>query len=264
MHLSLNSQPAAVSQTTIVPTLAQRMALRERPAGRPVMRQCWDRLLFLHWRVAPDVIQSRLPRGLTVDTFNGDAWLGVVPFFMRGIRIRGLPSIPTATNFLELNLRTYVHDDSGTPGVWFFSLDANSRLTVQGARAWFRLPYSFARMTATIDSAADAVDYQWHRRGSPPETASQFSYRPAERPVRTATAESLEFFLVERYLLFARGRGDRLYRGRVWHPPYPIVDAEVTHWDDHVIQLNGFDGTRRPPDHVLMSPGVEVDVFALY
>jgi uncharacterized protein YqjF (DUF2071 family) len=244
------------------PTWDQRLALRDRLPGRPVMTQCWDRLLFLHWRVPADGIQARLPPGLTVDTCEGDAWLGIVPFFMRDIRIRGLPPIPTAANFLELNLRTYVYDERGIPGVWFFSLDANSWLTVQGARTWFRLPYRSSRMSALLDDASDAVDYRAHRRGAALEAASRFHYRP-RGPARTAEPGSLEFFLIERYLLFSLGRRGRLFTGRVWHEPYAFADAQLDAWDDRLLGLNGFDSLGRPPDHAVVSRGVCVDVFGL-
>jgi hypothetical protein len=226
------------------------------------MRQTWQHLLFLHWRIDPEVIQARLPKGLTVDCFDGAAWLGIVPFFMRNIRIRGLPPIPTATNFLELNLRTYVYDERGRPGVWFFSLDADSRLTVWGARSWFRLPYQHARISAAVDPASSEIDYHWQRRSAPAETAARFRYRPASL-LRTAEPGTLEFFLIERYLLFAAGRGDRLCTGRVWHPPYSIAEAAVPLWNAQLVQLNEFPPVAGPPAHAAYSPGVQVDIFGL-
>ena len=237
-------------------------ALRDRPAGRLAMRQCWDRLLFLHWRVPPELIQPRLPNGLTVDTFGGDAWLGVVPFFMRGIRLRGWPAIPTTSSFLELNLRTYVVDERGVPGVWFFSLDANSWLAVQGAKLLYGLPYRYATMSAAVDLERDEVDYRSHRRGTPIKTASRFVYRPGI-PLRTAEPGTLEFFLIERYLLYSCDRRGKLYTGRVWHEPYRFADAEVTLCDDRLLMLNGFPEQGCPPDHAVVAPGVEVEVFAL-
>ena len=106
-----------------------------------MMHHAWRDLLFLHWRVDPERIQRTLPPGLTVDVFDGAAYVGIVPFFMCDIRPRGLPAMPGLSNFMELNVRTYVHDAQGTPGVWFYSLDCNSRLTVWGARRFFHLPY---------------------------------------------------------------------------------------------------------------------------
>ena len=113
-----------------MPTAAQRLAARERPQGFPVMRQRWSGLLFLHWPVEISLIQKRLPPGLHVDTFDGQAWLGVVPFFMQRVRPIGLPPVPWLSWFLELNVRTYVHDDAGNPGVWFFSLDCDQPVAV--------------------------------------------------------------------------------------------------------------------------------------
>ena len=110
------------------------------------MYQRWDRLLFLHWEYSPDAIQETLPPGLSVDTFEGRAFLGVVPFFMRNIRPRVLPAVPYLSNFLECNVRTYVHDENGVPGVWFFSLDTNRWLAYKIARIAFRLPYYWAAM----------------------------------------------------------------------------------------------------------------------
>ena len=112
------------------------------------MRQCWSGLLFLHWPVDPAMIQSRLPDGLFVDTYDNKAWLGVVPFFMDRVRPVMLPPVPGLSWFLELNVRTYVHDAQGRPGVWFFSLDCNQPLAVEIARRFFHLPYEHAAMKA--------------------------------------------------------------------------------------------------------------------
>ena len=128
------------------PTMAQREAMRRRPKRGPVMYQRWYDLLFLHWAWDAAEIQATLPAGLTVDTFDGQAWLGVVPFAMSGVRPRGLPAVGGLSAFLELNLRTYVHAADGTPGVWFYSLDCEQRLAVMIARTLFGLPYRHARM----------------------------------------------------------------------------------------------------------------------
>jgi uncharacterized protein YqjF (DUF2071 family) len=244
------------------PTPQQRLAARERPVGRPVMWQEWRDLLFLHWRIDPDIVQARLPPGLTVDCYDGAAWLGVVPFFMRNIQIRPWPRIPTATNFLELNLRTYVHDAHGKPGVWFFSLDANSALTVWGARAWFHLPYYRAVMSAVVDPATRSIDYRCHRRGTEAGRATRYVYRPKRLP-SVAEPETLEWFLIERYILFSEVRPGVLATGQVHHPPYTFAPAEVSAWSAEPIRLGGFDIGDSPPDHGVVSPGVGVDVFGL-
>jgi hypothetical protein len=132
----------------MIPTLNQRLAHRDKPSAFPVMRQRWSRLLFLHWPMEPDVIQATLPPGLTVDTFDGRAWIGVVPFFMERIRPVFCPPVPGISWFLELNVRTYVHNEQGNSGVWFYSLDCNQPLAVEIARRLFHLPYQHAEMKA--------------------------------------------------------------------------------------------------------------------
>ena len=149
------------------PSPEDRLVARERPATSPVMFQTWSRLAFLHWALDPEVVRPEVPVNLHLDLHEGRAWVGVVPFAMRKIRPRGLRAVPGISNFLELNLRTYVHDDEGRPGVWFFSLDASQPLAVWVARSRFRLPYHHARMHETRDEAG-WIDYRSHRRGNPP------------------------------------------------------------------------------------------------
>lgn len=238
------------------PTGAQRLAARLRPAGRPVLYQQWRDLLFLHWAYPAAAIQATLPEGLFVDTFGGRAYLGVVPFFMRNIRPRFLPAVPGLSHFMELNLRTYVHDRGGVPGVWFYSLDANQPWAVRIARRFFHLPYEHAQMQSRRTSEG-RIRYESRRRG----VRCLFDYAPGAS-LPPAAPDSLEFFLVERYLLYARTPGG-LRRGVVHHPPYPLCHAEVTAGDDELLALNGFTRTGRPPDHVLLSRGVDVSVFPL-
>lgn len=245
------------------PTLKQRLAERTRPPGSPVMRQCWDRLLFLHWKWEPRLIQRTLPAGLAVDVHDGHAWVGLVPFFMRRVRPRGLPAVPGLSNFLELNVRTYVHDAQGRPGVWFYSLDANQWLAVKLARALFHLPYEHATMSAAVDAKRDEVDYRTQRQGA--GEPSRFVYRPTTGAVpHEAAAGSQEFFLVERYRLFAHDEEkDELYTGRVHHAPYQITPAEVPEWSDTALRMAGLPGRRRAPDHVCLARSVEVEVWPL-
>lgn len=229
------------------------------------MHQTWQRLLFLHWRHEPEVLQRKLPPGLWIDTFDNAAWVGVVPFFMRNIRLRGLPPIPTATNFLELNLRTYVYDANGTPGVWFFSLDASSRLAVLGGRWWFGLPYWRALMSARIEPDGGEfgrVRFESLRVGAATDRASLFEYAPAGA-LQEASPGSLEFFLIERYVLFSAKRSGALRQGRVFHSPYRFAAADGPGWDEHLPVLEGLPATGRPPDHAVAAPGVDVEVFRL-
>jgi uncharacterized protein YqjF (DUF2071 family) len=237
------------------------LAERDRPAGRPVMRQQWAQLLFLHWTWDAAAVQRTLPAGLTVDTFDGRAWIGLVPFFMRRVRPAGCPAVPGVSDFLELNVRTYVHDARGRPGVWFYSLDCNQWLAVKVARTFFHLPYEHATMSAVVDATTGEVDYAAGRRGQAEE--SRFLYRAAGAG-QAAVPSSLEFFLVERYTLFAHAaRRDRLYVGRVAHAPYQVAGAEVPVWDDGMMRLAGFDPAGRPPEHRCTAAAVDVDVFPL-
>jgi len=189
----------------------------------------WEELLFLHWPVEAAVLQERLPAGVEVETFAGSAWLGVVPFRMARTRWRCMPPLPTAHRFPELNVRTYVRAGARS-GVWFFSLDAASRLAVAGARASFGLPYFHAAMSC--ERQGQAVHYASERRngsGAPLRFAASWS---ARGPVSTAAKRSLEHFLVERYCLFALRRG-QLVCGDIAHAPWRFAsaDVQITHND---------------------------------
>ena len=230
--------------------------VRQQPQRSPVMYQRWEKLAFLHWRWAPEIIQRTLPAGLTVDTFQGDAWLAIVPFFMRGIRPRFCPPVPGISDFLELNVRTYVRAAQGRHGVWFYSLDCDQPLAVCTARTFFHLPYQHARMSAP--QSEGWIDYHCQRRG---ESPSRFRYR-LNAQTRLAEPGTLEFFLAERYLLLSQTpRGLRC--GQVHHTPYPLADVELDTWDVNPLLQAGFDNPNRPPDHLIGSPGVDVKVYAL-
>ena len=230
------------------------------------MRQTWDHLLFLHWAWDAAAVQRTLPAGLTVDTFDGRAWVGLVPFFMRRVRPAGLWAVPGISDFLELNVRTYVHDARGRPGVWFYSLDCNQWLAVKIARTFFHLPYEHAEMAATVDAASGEVSYRARRKGLGAGEAgreSRFRYRAVSRGVEAAVGTK-EFYLAERYTLFAHdaGRG-RLWAGRVAHAPYRLSAADVPEWDETMMRLAGFDPRGRAPDHVCAAETVDVEIFPL-
>lgn len=191
-------------------------------AGPWAIAMTWHDLLFAHWRVDPDELQRWMPPGLEVETFDGAAWLGVVPFYMSHVRARCLPSIPGTSAFPELNVRTYVTDGESR-GVWFFSLDAHSRLAVQAARRTFHLNYQYARMRYQ-PGPAGWVDYHSERAAGP--AAFTGRYRPAGEPF-TAADDSLEAFLTERYCLFAADARGRLFRGDIAHQPWRLQSAEA-------------------------------------
>ena len=187
-----------------------------------VMHQRWTNLLFAHWPVPPERLRDLLPPSLTLDTFEGQAWVGVIPFYMSNVRPRYVPPLPWVSAFCELNVRTYVRVGDRT-GVWFFSLDASNPLAVRAARAAVHLPYYDASMR--MDIARDGfVHYRSDRthRGAP---AARFiaTYRP-EGPVSPARPGTLEHFLVERYVLFS-STPQGLVDVKIAHPPWPLQRA---------------------------------------
>jgi uncharacterized protein YqjF (DUF2071 family) len=240
------------------PTESQRLLLRGRPAARAVGRQRWSDLLFLHWRVDPRTVQATLPPGLFVDTFAGAAYVGVVPFRMQRVRPIGLPPLPWLSWFLELNVRTYVHDGQGGAGVWFYSLDCNQPVAVALARRFFHLPYEHAAMHARSSDAG------WHYRSRRRNgAAGDAEYAWGESaPGAAALPGSLEFFLVERYLLFARDPAGTLHRGRVHHPPYRIHVPRLDAWSKAPLTAAGFNVPGAPVS-VLAAQPVDVTVHAL-
>jgi uncharacterized protein YqjF (DUF2071 family) len=180
----------------------------------------WHDLLFLHWPVHPDLMRPLIPRTLELETFDGWCWIGVVPFRMSGVRPRYVP-IPLA--FPELNVRTYV-STPGRSGVWFFSLDAASWLSVRVAR-YFGLPYYDAKMK--VEPKGNAVDYESvrvHEKAAPAEFKA--SYRPTG-PVYHAVADTFDHWLTERYCLYGAVKPDRVVYGEIHHPPWPLQEAEV-------------------------------------
>ncbi len=241
------------------PTPELREAARLTPEGRPVMRQRWSGLLFLHWRIDEALLAARLPPGLYPDTFDGSAWIGVVPFFMERVRPAGFPAMPWLSWFLELNVRTYVHDEAGNPGVWFFSLDCDQPVAVEIARRLFHLPYEHAAMKAR--TAGNAVAYDCRRRIAGARNC-RFEY---ELPVDAApaAADSLEWFLVERYLLFSSRPGGRLYRGRVHHEPYRISPGRCAAWSTEPLRWDGFPEPAEPAESVLVAEPVDVRIYGM-
>lgn len=238
----------------IAPTLPPRRAF--------VMHQRWYRLLFLHWPCDPATIQPHLPPGLEVDTFGGQAYIGLVPFSMSGVRPRFLPAVPWLSNFHEVNVRTYVHHAGRDPGVWFFSLDAARLLAVWAARAGFHLPYFHAAIDVDARLGGDNetfVEYHSRRRGARGAVLSVV-YRALGRPA-AAVPGTLEHFLIERYILYAHSRG-RLYLGRVHHAPYPVQSAEVLDLDESLLSASGLARPTRPPLAHIAS-GVNVRVYPL-
>src|SRR5688572_4979733 len=195
------------------------------PEGPWVMTQSWHDLLFAHWPVDERALQEKLPAGLPLDTFDGQAWIGVVPFYMTNVAPRGVPSVPFVSSFNELNVRTYV-TLHGKPGVYFFSLDADSTIAVAAARALFHLPYHTANMK--IERQQGKVVYTSARQ-TKIEGIAEFAatYRPIGA-VQTPQQGSLEYFLTERYCLYTVDNSFRAKRLEIHHPPWPLQQAEAT------------------------------------
>jgi len=189
-----------------------------RPDRRWMMRQVWQDLLFLHVKADANALQSGLPPGLTLDTFGGEAWLGLVPFDMKGVTLRGCPAPSSLCDFPELNIRTYVVKD-GKPGVWFYSLDVPKAHAVWGARTFFHLPYFKADMTVSRNDGW--IDYSHHR----PDRTLQIRYRGLE-PME-APPGSFARWATERYCLYCQRQDGQVFRGNIHHPPWPLQRAEV-------------------------------------
>ena len=211
--------------------LSQPRTLREhehRPFPLPkrpwVMGQSWEDLLFAHWRVDPDALRRVIPAQIPIDTFDGSAWIGVTPFMVTGLRARFTPPLPGTARFPEINVRTYVTIDA-RPGIWFFSLDTPNLPAVATARRVYRLPYFRSR--SDMSHHGERISFRTERAASdgPPATCA-VEYR-ATGPVTTPEPGSFEQFACERYCLYTLDEGQRILRGTIHHPPWPLQPAEA-------------------------------------
>jgi uncharacterized protein len=206
------------------------------PSSRWVMTQTWHDLLFAHWPVELAVLRAKVPSAFPVDTFDGQAWIGIVPFHMSNVAPRGVPALPWISAFPELNVRTYVTLD-GKPGVYFFSLDAANPIAVQTARLLAHLPYYTAAMQVAPKDGW--IDYRSHRTAAhapPAELAGRYV------PVSPATPPlpgTLEYFLTERYCLYTEDRKGRSYRLDIHHPPWPLQTADAEFSVNTMAQAQG-------------------------
>lgn len=235
-----------------------RIAPTRRPEGKADSYQVWEDLLFVHWEVEASALRRVVPDGLDIDTFDGKAYVGVVPFMMRDVRPRLVPKA-LAFNFLETNLRTYVHVGGKDPGVFFFSLEAESRIAVQAARTIWGLPYFHATMS--MHKEDNEVSYRTERSsGSNPVHSARYEITDYIGESKPGT---LEFFLFERYLLHVE-RSGTLYTGQVHHVPYPVHNARVDEIEDGLIAAAGLPPAQGFPALSHYSKGVEVEIFNLW
>lgn len=226
----------------------------------------WCDVGFLHWPVSSEALRPLVPATLQIDTFDGHAWVGVVPFRMEGVRLRGAPPVPTAHAFPEINVRTYVKA-AGRAGVWFFSLDATSRLAVRGARLLYNLPYFDAEISVSRAEEPQRhstgrdpfVAYTSRRvhRGAPP-AIFEGRYGPVDR-VYEAMPGTLDHFLVERYCLFMHDPRRGLALLDIDHQPWPLQRGTVELKANSMVSAAGIDLPRLDP---LVHVARELDVLA--
>jgi uncharacterized protein YqjF (DUF2071 family) len=239
-----------------------------RPVARPVMLQGWHELASIHWRYEPEVVQAILPKGFRADTFDGSAWVGLLPFHMRRIRVPGLPPFGPLSTFPETNVRTYLVDPAGRRGVWFCSLDITRLVPALVARVTYNLPYCWAKMSIDRppNAAAPASDpagtwtYRSSRRWPSPRGAaadSAVSVRVGER-IPDDEISDLEHFLSARWAL-----GTTFAKRPVWaevdHPPWPLHRAEVVACDQTLVTAAGLPMPTGEPV-AMWSPGIEVRI----
>ena len=209
-----------------------------------VMAMRWDDLAFLHWPVPVAALERLIPADLQLETFDGHAWIGIVPFRMMAVHARGLPEIPGTNEFLELNVRTYVTDGT-RPGVWFFSLDCANPLAVRGARVGFSLPYFDAKMQS-LEINRDGFDYSSARthRGAP---AATFRARYGPNGEVTPIAPGgIEHWLTERYCLYAQRPNSQVIRGEILHQPWPLQTCTVEILENTLCDSLGLSLSREP------------------
>ena len=219
------------------------------------MHQKWGKLLFMHWPIDANLLRPLIPAGLEIDTFDGSAWIAIVPFTMWDIRAFPpyVPAMPGLNAMHELNVRTYVHLN-GTPGVWFFSLDCNNAAAVFGARTFYYLPYYNAELT--LKQADSKVDYSLDRTDKPKANFRATWHIGTSLP--TSEPDSLEFFLTERYCLFSEHKSE-LYRSQIHHQSWPLQTATLdSHTSTMIDALNLPEPTDPPVLHYAEEIAVEI------
>ena len=229
-----------------------------RPRAPRVGFQRWDKLLFLHWELPPDVLRPLVHPRLGLDTFDGRAFVSITPFTVRGARLRGFPALPALSDFHEVNVRTYVHLGGEDPAVWFFSLDAASAVAAAIARASLRLPYCYSRISR--GEAGGRLTYE-AARILPVGPAGLSAAWTVVGEASPAGPGSLEHFLAERYLLFSRAFRQKLFRMQVHHAPWPLRPVKELDVAQTLSTADGLPPLRGTPLSQY-SEGVDVDFFA--
>jgi uncharacterized protein YqjF (DUF2071 family) len=211
-----------------------------RPVPRAVMSQSWRGLTFLHWRYEPEAIRALLPKQLTLDTYDGAAWVGLTPFLLRNLRPPRLPALPWISNFSETNVRTYVRGPDGKRGVWFFTLEAARLVAVVGARALYRLPYRWARMR--VRRRGGEIEYESKRRWPFGAARTSIAIHVGGR----ITAGNFDNFLTARYRLYTLAFG-RLAFAEIEHAPWALREGRVLRLEQDLIERSGVPRPRGEP-----------------
>ncbi|MBW3628042.1 MAG: DUF2071 domain-containing protein [Gemmatimonadetes bacterium] len=238
--------------------MVDRNSIRSRPPGKPIMHQNWARLLFLHWEFPATLIRPLVPSALELDLYDGRAWVGVTPFALTGIRPNFAPPIPVLSDSLELNVRTYVHKD-GVPGVWFLSLDASNPLAVWGARLGFHLPYYQARMD--MEGEGSTIRFHSERTHPGADAASFAAAWSLGEPIAEAQPGTLDFFLIERYCLYA-AQGGAISRARIHHEPWPLRRASIGSLSSTMLESHGLPAIRAVPLAHAQAAPLHVEIWA--
>jgi uncharacterized protein YqjF (DUF2071 family) len=186
------------------------------------MAQTWHNLLFAHWPVPLAALRPLVPAPLEIDTFDGQAWIGIVAFRLSRVRLRGLPPVAGLHAFPEINVRTYVRVN-GKPGVLFLSLDANNRPAMALARPWFHLAYRFSAIR--FEAEGDTIRFESRCPTAPAGFSA--TYQPTAAPA-PASPGTLPHWLTERYCYYSVPRAGRAYRCDIHHEPWPLQPATAT------------------------------------
>ncbi len=220
---------------------------------RTPLRMQWEQLTMLHWRYPAEEVQALLPEGLTVETFDGSAWVGLVPFQMR-VDVPFLPEMKRILHFPETNVRTYVYGASGEPGVYFWSLEASSLAAVVTARATYQVPYFWSTMS--LEQDGNRIRYETTRRWPKPRGAHSLVDIEVGEPLRPGEADDLDRFLTARWALYG-SFGRWVSYATMFHEPWPLHHATVHALDDDLVAAAGLrQPTTEPVVHY--SPAVSV------
>ncbi len=239
------------------PTRAQRLAARQAPEEKPLGYQKWRDLLFMHWSFDAKLLQDRLPKGLYIDTFEDQAYLGIVSFLKQDVKPSLFGEALPGIEFHELHLRTYVYNEKGMPGIWLFSSELSNWFMVHFLKLLYHLPAHYSYFHFKENETKDKIEFFCQRKGA---SASRFHYQPTAH-LGMSLPDSLEFFLVERYLLYSADGKGNIYMKKIHHLPHTLSHAKLLLWDENVLEWNQFTPTHRAPDHVVLSRGGDVDIY---